>query len=116
MVVVDLLSKCTHAILTMSDIMAYDVAQLFRDHIWKLHRLPEEINSDKGTQFILNFTHSLSQLWKIKIAASTAYHLQTDSQTEWVNWEVKQFLRLFMNQYQDDRDEWLFIAKFAYND
>jgi len=46
MVVVDCLSKHTHAILTMSDVMASGVAQLFRDHIWKLHGLPEEVISD----------------------------------------------------------------------
>src|SRR5882724_4935215 len=58
---------------------------------------------------------SLSQLLKIRIAASTTYHPQTDGQTERVNQEVKQFLRLFVNQRQDDWDKWLSIAKFAYN-
>jgi len=62
-----------------------------------------------------NFMHSLSQLLKIRIAESTAYHPQTDGQTERVNQEVEQFLRLFVNQCQDDWDEWLSIAEFAYN-
>ena len=92
MVVVDCLSKCAHAILTMSDITASGVAWLFRDHVWKLHGLPEEVISDQGTQFVLNFMHSLSQLLKIKIPASTAYHLQMDGQIEQVNQEVEQFL------------------------
>jgi len=52
---------------------------------------------------------------KIRIVASTAYHLQTDGQTERVNQEVEQFLRLFVNQCQDDWDEWLSIAEFTYN-
>ena len=85
-------SQKTHAILTMSDIMGSGVARLFRDHVWKLHKLPEEVISDQGTQFVSNFTCSLSQLLKIKIAASTTYHLQTDGQMERVNQEVKQFL------------------------
>ena len=63
-----------------------------------------------------SFTHNLSQLLGIKVVASTAYHPQTDGQTEWVNQEVKQFLQLFMNQHQDDWYEWLSIAEFAYND
>src|SRR5882724_2271185 len=46
-VVVDCLSKHTHAIPMMLDIMASGVAQLFRDHVWKLHRLPEEVISDQ---------------------------------------------------------------------
>jgi len=46
MVVVDHLSKYAHIILTMSDIMASGVAHLFRDHVWKLHGLPEEVISN----------------------------------------------------------------------
>src|SRR5882672_9304569 len=99
----------------MSDVMAARVARLFRDHIWKLHGLLEEVISDQGMQFISNFTQSLSQFLGIQVAASTAYHPQMDSQTERVNQEVKQFLQLFVNQWQDDWYEWLAIAEFAYN-
>jgi len=52
----------------------------------------------------------------IRVAVSTAYHPQTDGQTEWVIQKVKQFLRLFLNQHQDDWYEWLAIAEFTYND
>ena len=101
MVVVDHLSKWAHVIPTTSDVMATGVAQLFQDHIWKLHGPPEEVIRNWGTQFILNFTWSLSQLLGIQVAASMASHLQTHGQT-WqtkrVNQEVKQFFWLFMNQ------------------
>src|SRR5882672_8786982 len=116
MVVVDHLSKRTHVIPTTSDVTAAGVAKLFRDHIWKLHGLPEEVISDRGTQFVSNFTRSLSQLLGIRVVASTAYHPQTDGQTKRVNQEVKQFLQLFVNQWQDDWYEWLAIAEFTYND
>jgi len=46
MVVVDCLSKCAYVILTKSDVTASGVAQLFRDHVWKLHGLPEQVISD----------------------------------------------------------------------
>ena len=49
MVVVDHLSKCAHVIPMRLDVMASGVAQLFRDHIWKLHSLPEEVISEQGT-------------------------------------------------------------------
>ena len=78
------------------------VAQLFRDGIWKLHGLPEEVISDRGPQFMLNFMHRLSEILGIKVTASMAYHPQTDGQTERVNQEVEQFLCLFINQRQDD--------------
>src|SRR5882724_7067705 len=115
MVVIDHLSKCAHAVPTTSDVTALSIAWLFRDHVWKLHGLPEEVISDQGTQFVSNFTGSLSQLLKIRITVSTTYHLQTDGQTERVNQEVEQFLRLIVNQRQEDWDEWLSIVEFAYN-
>ena len=52
----------------------------------------------------------------LEVAASMAYHLQMDSQTERVNQEVEQFLCLFVNQRQDNWFNWLSIAKFTYND
>ena len=58
----------------------------------------------------------LSETLGIKVAVSTAYHPQTDGQTECVNQEVEQFLRLFVNQRQDDWYDWISIAEFAYND
>src|SRR5882724_6888778 len=115
MVVVNCLSKWAHVIPTTSDVTVSKVAWLFRDHICKLHGLPKEVFSDQGTQFVSNFTHNLSRLLGIKVATLTAYHPQTDSQTRQVNQEVEQFLRLFVNQHQDDWYKWLSIAKFTYN-
>ena len=60
--------------------------------------------------------HRLSEILRIKVAASTAYHLQMNGQTECINQEVEQFLYLFVNQRQDNWYDWLSIAKFAYND
>ena len=72
--------------------------------------------SDKGPQFVLNFMCGLSEILGIKVVASMPYHPQMDSQTECINQEVKQFLRLFVNQRQDDWYDWILIAKSAYND
>ena len=110
------LSKQAHFIATTSDITLLGVTQLFQDSIWKLHGLPKEVISDRGPQFVSDFMCELCEILGIKVAASTAYHLQTDSQTEHVNQEVEQFLCLFVNQRQDDWYDWLSIAEFAYND
>ena len=112
----DCLSKQAHFIATTSDITSLGVTRLFWDGICKLHGLPKEVISDRGPQFMLNFMQGLSEILGIKVAASMAYHLQTDGQTEHVNQEVEQFLRLFVNQRQDDWFDWLSIAEFAYND
>ena len=47
---------------------------------------------------------------------STAFHPQTNGQTEWFNQEIEQYLRLFVNYRQSDWAEWLSIAEFALND
>ena len=75
--------------------------------------LPKEVISDRGPLFMLNFMCGLSKILRIKVVASTAYHLQKDCQTEHVKQEVKQVLHLFVNQRQDDWYDWLLIAKFA---
>ena len=111
----DRLAKWAHFIATTSNITSLGVTQSFWDSVWRLHRLPKEVISDRGPQFVSNFMHGLSEILGIKVAASMAYHPQTDGQTERVNQEVKQFLCLFINQRQDDWYDWLSIAEFAYN-
>ena len=55
LVVVDRLSKHAPVIPTTSDVNSVGIARLFCDHIWKLHGLPEEVISDRGTQFVSQF-------------------------------------------------------------
>ena len=71
--------------------------------------------SDRGPQFVAEFTKELYRLLGIKLAATTAYHPQGDGQTERANQELEQYLRLFINQRQDDWDDLLPIAEFQYN-
>jgi len=64
---------------------ARGLATLFRNHIWKLHGLPETALSDRGPQFAAEFMKELNEILEIKTKFSMAYHPQTDGQTEWVN-------------------------------
>jgi hypothetical protein len=57
----------------------------------------------------------LLKLLGIKGNPSTAYHPQTDGQTEWMNQELEQYLRIYVNYQQDDCLEWLSLVEFAYN-
>jgi len=115
MVVVDRLSKRIHAMPTTTTVDSAGIARLFRDHVWRNHGLPETIISDRGTTFTSKFMTELNTLLRISTNVSTAYHPQTDGQTERVNQEIEQFLRIFINHRQDDWAEWLPIAEFAYN-
>ena len=71
--------------------------------------------SDRGLQFVAEFTRELYWILRIKLAATTAYHPQGDGQTECVNQELEQYLRLFVNQRQDDWTDLLPLAEFQYN-
>jgi hypothetical protein len=59
--------------------------------------------------------HELYCLLGIKVSASTAYHPQSDGQTECVNQELEQYIHVFINKHQDDWDTLLPLAKFTYN-
>ena len=57
----------------------------------------------------------LNNILGIQTKLSTAYHPQTDGQTERMNQELEQYLRMFVNYQQTDWPEWLAIAKFSHN-
>jgi len=73
---------------------------LFRDNVWKLHRLPESVVSDRGLQFAAELTKKLNRMLGIKTKLSTAFHPQTDGQTERMNQELEQYLWFFIEHRQ----------------
>ena len=89
MVVVDSVGKRAHIVEAVTTIMAARSANLYLQHIWKLHGLPQKVISDRGPQFVTAFIKELFRLLDIKVASSMAYHPQTDGQTEWVNQELE---------------------------
>jgi transposase InsO family protein len=113
--VVDSVSKRAHFMPTHTTVTAEGAARLYLTHVWKLHGLPQRVVSDRGPQFVAGFTRELYRLLGIKLALSTAYHPQTDGQTERTNQELEQYLRLFTNERQDDWDELLPLAEFQHN-
>ena len=89
--VYDCFSKIAHFIATMEKTSAKGLAKLFQDHIWKLHRLPESIISDRGVQFMAGMIKELNNLLEIQTKLSMAYHPQTDRQTKRINQELEQY-------------------------
>jgi len=90
-----------HFIPTTEKTLAEGLAVLFRDHVWKLHGLPESIISDRGAQFAAGLIKELNGMLGIKTKLSTAFHPQTDGQTERANQELEQYLRMFVDYHQD---------------
>src|SRR5258705_888970 len=78
LIVVDRLSKCIHAMPTVTMIDSAGVAHLFLKHVWRHHGLPEAVISDRGSTFMSNFSRELAALLDIQLTPSTAYHPQTD--------------------------------------
>ena len=104
-----------HFIPTTEKTSAKGLARLFRDNVWKLHGLPESIISDRGPQFAAGLMRELNRILGIESKLSMVFHPQTNRQTERVNQELEQYLRMFIDHRQEQWPDWLGTAEFAYN-
>jgi hypothetical protein len=100
---------------TLSSVDSPGIAELFLSSVWKLHGTPKEVISDQGPQFAAKFMWQVFHRLGIRSALSTAYHPQTDGQTERVNQELEQYLRAFVNYRQSNWASLLPMAKYAHN-
>jgi len=114
LVVCDRLSKIMHFVATIDGTSVEGLARLLRDNVWKLHGLPESVVLDRGPQFAVELTKELNRMLGIKTKLSTAFHPQTDGQTERMNQELEQYLWFFIENRQKDWPEWLAAAKFTW--
>ena len=115
LVVVDRFTKMACFIACHNTVDANGTAQLFLDHVVCHHGLPTNIVSDRGSIFVSRFWKQLMHLLGIKVNLSTAYHPQTDGQTERVNQVLEQYLRCFVNYEQTNWISLLPLAQFSYN-
>ena len=113
LVVVDRFTKMAHFISLETNATARDVADTFLKEVWKLDRLLSEIISDMEAKFSGKFWESLCKWLGIKRKMSTAYHPQTDGQTERTNQVVEGYLGNFVNYDQNDWYQLLPLAKYA---
>ena len=114
-VVVDRLTKQRHFVPCQDSVDAETLAEMFIDHVWRFHGLPESIVSDRGPQFASDFWGHLCKQLGIERKLSTAFHPQTDGQTERINGIMEQYLRCYVNYAQDDWAQYLPLAEFAGN-
>jgi hypothetical protein len=115
MVVVDRLSKYAHFIALSHPYTALSIAQLFMDHIFKLHGMPKSIVSDRDPIFVSNFWQKLFKFEGVELNLSSSYHPQSDGQTEVVNRCLEAYLRCVCGDIQGEWAKWLPLAEYWYN-
>ena len=116
MVFVDRFSKQAHFVPYKEDgFGAIELAAMFRQNVMRLHGIPADIVSDRGSIFTSNFWRAFLQNLGTKPNFSTAFHPQTDGQTERVNQVLEQYLRTFCSYSQDNWAALLDLAEFTYN-
>ena len=79
-----------HFVKTTKEMLVKGLAQLFRDNVQKLHRLPESVVSDQGLYFAVEIVRKLNKMLSIEMKLSTSFNLQTDGQTGKINQEGKE--------------------------
>ncbi|CAI7738841.1 unnamed protein product [Closterium sp. NIES-53] len=115
LVVIDKFSKMGHFIPTHTTARTEETAQLFLKYIISQHGIPTTLISDRDPKFTSKFWKELMSLMGTRLAISSAYHPQTDGQTERLNQIVEQLLRAAC---KDDINKWdlhLPVLEFAYN-
>ena len=75
LVVCNRLSKMTHFVATTEETSAEGLARLFRNNVWRLHRLLESVISDRGLQFVAELTKELNRMLGIEMRLLIAFHL-----------------------------------------
>ena len=111
----DLLTKMSIFEPTTKTVTAEELAKLFQRQVFRRHGIPEKLVSDRDPRFMSEFWQQLFRRLGTKLNISTAYHPQTDGQTERTNRTLEQIIRCYVNPLHNDWLEYLYLAEFAFN-
>jgi len=115
-VVIDRFAKIAHFLpLEKEKKTAADLAVTFAREVWKHHGLPTDIVWDRDSRFTSETWQEFLRLSGICPRMSTAFHPQTDGQTERLNQTIEAYLQAFVSHEQDNWVDLLPMAEFAYN-
>ncbi|MBW0511463.1 hypothetical protein O181_051178 [Austropuccinia psidii MF-1] len=114
-VVVDRFSKMPIFIPAYGEITSLDLAQIYINHVFSKHNLPVSIVSDRGSLFVSSFWTNLCQKLKMSRDLEASFQPETDGQTELLNQNLEQYLRIYLSYHQDDWHICLPMAEFVYN-
>jgi hypothetical protein len=114
-VIIDRLTKTTHFLPVHTTYNAKKYAKIYLGQIIHLHGVSKTIISNRGAQFIACFWEQLQHSLGTKLIRSSAYHPQTDGQTERINQILEDMLRFCIIQYDKNWDKCLALAEYCYN-
>lgn len=112
---VDTVSKMAHFIPTKTTVSAEGVVSLLADRLVRYHGLPSVIVSDRDPRFVAELWELFCKRFQIKRALSSAWHPQTDGQTERVHRTIEQVLRTYIQSEEAEWEVLLPAAELAYN-
>jgi len=115
LVIVCYLSRMAHFIPTHTTADAVQVDELFTEHVFKLHGLPKIIISDRDPKFTSKFWKSLFKTLETQLRFSTAFHPESDGQTERLNQTLEIMLRHYVDERPSAWTKYLPIVEFPYN-
>jgi len=115
LIVIDRLTKMAHFIPCTKDMDARQFQETFIREIFRLHGLPRDMITDRGSIFTSDLWKETTKKLGIERRLSMAFHQRTDGQTERTSSTLEQYLRAYVNYQQDDWRELLPMAEFAYN-
>ena len=115
LVAVDKLTKSAHFIPVRDTYEVADVDRVFINEIIRFHGVPKKIISDRDSRFTSRFWVCMQSTLGTQLNLSTAYHPETDGQTERVNQVLEDMLRMYVMDQQSHWEKYLPLVKFAYN-
>ena len=115
LVVIDRLTRMSHFIPCRKDMNTKQFKMLFINNPYRLHRLPADITTDRDMLFTSELWNETTKQLQIKRKMSTAFHPQTDGQTERTNVILEQYLQAYVNYEQDNWTQLLPLAESVYN-
>jgi hypothetical protein len=115
LVVIDKFTKYGHFLPLVHPFTPLSVAQAYFQNVYKLHGLPEAIISDRDRVFTSKLWQESFKLSDTKPLMSSAYHPQTDGQTERLNQCLEAFLRCAVHSCPKNWSKWIALAEYWYN-
>ena len=108
-------SQSTSLLSRQSLFLSMTPSCLFTLYVFSKHSIPSHVISNKSSEFVSNFFHSLDTSLDMQLHFTLGYHPEGDGQTKYINQTLKQYLHLYCNYQQDNQSKLLSLVNFAYN-